>query len=182
MNWETCTKLNLTHLCQKSLPQLDEQIKKLLWDTRNELKECEGGPPQDPKGAKQFLTQVGSHIITSCWWLLQICLLLWISVQAESPLCLFWFSPPVFLWRRTLKGSRSVRVSSDSLFNMPHPLLELLPHFGVQATATFFSPVHVYIHTFYWHCKWKTYISKAICNSYIYMQLKKIHYTVVLHS
>uniref|UniRef100_A0A8C1MP35 Myxovirus (influenza virus) resistance D n=1 Tax=Cyprinus carpio TaxID=7962 RepID=A0A8C1MP35_CYPCA len=42
---------------KKSLPQLDEQIKKLLWDVRNELKECEGGPPQDPRGAKQFLTQ-----------------------------------------------------------------------------------------------------------------------------
>uniref|UniRef100_A0A8C1LF56 Myxovirus (influenza virus) resistance D n=1 Tax=Cyprinus carpio TaxID=7962 RepID=A0A8C1LF56_CYPCA len=42
---------------KKFLPQLDEKIKKHLWDTRNELKECEGGPPQDPKGAKQFLTQ-----------------------------------------------------------------------------------------------------------------------------
>uniref|UniRef100_A0A8C1R8I2 Dynamin-type G domain-containing protein n=1 Tax=Cyprinus carpio TaxID=7962 RepID=A0A8C1R8I2_CYPCA len=42
---------------KKSLPHLDEQIKKHLWDKRNELKECEGGPPQDPKGAKQFLTQ-----------------------------------------------------------------------------------------------------------------------------
>ncbi|XP_026100913.1 interferon-induced GTP-binding protein Mx-like [Carassius auratus] len=42
---------------KKSLPELDEQVKKHLWDTRNELKECEGGPPQDPKGAKHFLTQ-----------------------------------------------------------------------------------------------------------------------------
>ncbi len=80
MNWETFTKLNLTHHCQKSLPQLNEQIQKQLWDGRKELKECEGGPPQDPKGAKQFLTQVGSHIITSWWWLHQIFLPLWISV------------------------------------------------------------------------------------------------------
>uniref|UniRef100_A0A8C2E0J3 Myxovirus (influenza virus) resistance G n=1 Tax=Cyprinus carpio TaxID=7962 RepID=A0A8C2E0J3_CYPCA len=40
---------------KKSLPQLNEQVKKKLWDLRNELKECEAGPPQDPKGAKQFL-------------------------------------------------------------------------------------------------------------------------------
>ncbi|XP_016351089.1 interferon-induced GTP-binding protein Mx2-like [Sinocyclocheilus anshuiensis] len=40
---------------KKSLPQLNEQIKKKLWDLKNELKECEAGPPQDPKGAKQFL-------------------------------------------------------------------------------------------------------------------------------
>uniref|UniRef100_A0A672RBX3 Interferon-induced GTP-binding protein Mx2-like n=1 Tax=Sinocyclocheilus grahami TaxID=75366 RepID=A0A672RBX3_SINGR len=42
----------------KSLPKLDEQIKKQLWDVRNELKECEAGPPQDLKGAKQFLIKV----------------------------------------------------------------------------------------------------------------------------
>ncbi|XP_016116356.1 interferon-induced GTP-binding protein Mx3-like [Sinocyclocheilus grahami] len=42
---------------KKSLPQLNEQIKKQLWDLRNELKECDAGPPQDPKGAKQFLTE-----------------------------------------------------------------------------------------------------------------------------
>ncbi|KAI2644912.1 Interferon-induced GTP-binding protein Mx3 [Labeo rohita] len=42
---------------KKTLPQLNEQIKKQLWEVRNELKECEDGPPQDPKGAKQFLTQ-----------------------------------------------------------------------------------------------------------------------------
>ncbi|XP_026058362.1 interferon-induced GTP-binding protein Mx [Carassius auratus] len=42
---------------KKFLPELDEQVKKHLWDTRNELKECEGGPPQDPKAAKHFLTQ-----------------------------------------------------------------------------------------------------------------------------
>uniref|UniRef100_A0A672NK19 Myxovirus (influenza virus) resistance D n=1 Tax=Sinocyclocheilus grahami TaxID=75366 RepID=A0A672NK19_SINGR len=53
----TFTKLNLTHHCQKSLPQLDDQIKKQLWDVKDKLKECDGGPPQDPKGAKQFLTQ-----------------------------------------------------------------------------------------------------------------------------
>ncbi len=46
------------HHCQKSLPKLDEQIKKQLWDVRNELKEREAGPPQDPKGAKQFLIKV----------------------------------------------------------------------------------------------------------------------------
>uniref|UniRef100_A0A8C2HBZ1 Myxovirus (influenza virus) resistance G n=1 Tax=Cyprinus carpio TaxID=7962 RepID=A0A8C2HBZ1_CYPCA len=40
---------------KKLLPQLNEQIKKKLWDLRNELKECEAGPPQDPKGVKQFL-------------------------------------------------------------------------------------------------------------------------------
>ncbi|XP_016135219.1 interferon-induced GTP-binding protein Mx-like [Sinocyclocheilus grahami] len=42
---------------KKSLPQLDDQIKKQLWDVKDKLKECDGGPPQDPKGAKQFLTQ-----------------------------------------------------------------------------------------------------------------------------
>ncbi|RXN19638.1 interferon-induced GTP-binding Mx3-like protein [Labeo rohita] len=46
---------NLVDHIKKSLPQLDEEIKKQLWDVRNELKEFEGGPPQDPKGAKQFL-------------------------------------------------------------------------------------------------------------------------------
>lgn len=57
-----CTKLCacacVCFLCQKSLPQLNEQIKKMLWDLRNELKKCEAGPPQDPRGAKQFLIQV----------------------------------------------------------------------------------------------------------------------------
>ncbi|XP_016151468.1 interferon-induced GTP-binding protein Mx2-like [Sinocyclocheilus grahami] len=43
---------------KKSLPKLDEQIKKQLWDVRNELKECEAGPPQDLKGAKQFLIKI----------------------------------------------------------------------------------------------------------------------------
>ncbi|XP_058622265.1 uncharacterized protein LOC131533856 [Onychostoma macrolepis] len=43
---------------KKSLRQLNEQIKKKLWDLRNELKECEAGPPQDPRGAKKFLIQV----------------------------------------------------------------------------------------------------------------------------
>uniref|UniRef100_A0A671SVK2 Interferon-induced GTP-binding protein Mx3-like n=1 Tax=Sinocyclocheilus anshuiensis TaxID=1608454 RepID=A0A671SVK2_9TELE len=37
---------------KKSLPQLNEQIKK-----QNELKKCEAGPPQDPKEAKKFLTE-----------------------------------------------------------------------------------------------------------------------------
>uniref|UniRef100_A0A8C1KXU6 Uncharacterized protein n=1 Tax=Cyprinus carpio TaxID=7962 RepID=A0A8C1KXU6_CYPCA len=43
---------------KKSLPKLDEQIKKQLWDVRNELKKCEAGPPQDLKGAKQFLIKI----------------------------------------------------------------------------------------------------------------------------
>ncbi|XP_042571342.1 interferon-induced GTP-binding protein Mx3-like [Cyprinus carpio] len=42
---------------KKSLPQLNEQMKKQLWDLRNKLKEYESGPPQDPKGAKLFLTE-----------------------------------------------------------------------------------------------------------------------------
>ncbi|RXN19639.1 interferon-induced GTP-binding Mx3-like protein [Labeo rohita] len=46
---------NLVDHIKKSLPQLDEEIKKQLWDVRNELREFEDGPPQDPKGAKQFL-------------------------------------------------------------------------------------------------------------------------------
>ncbi|XP_058614898.1 interferon-induced GTP-binding protein Mx2-like isoform X2 [Onychostoma macrolepis] len=49
---------DLVNHIKKSLPKLDEQIKKQLWDVRNELKECEAGPPQDPKGAKQFLIKV----------------------------------------------------------------------------------------------------------------------------
>ncbi|XP_048014344.1 interferon-induced GTP-binding protein Mx-like [Megalobrama amblycephala] len=43
---------------KKSLPQLNEQIKKQLWDLRNKLKEYKAGPPQDPKGAKQFLIEI----------------------------------------------------------------------------------------------------------------------------
>ncbi|KAF4095431.1 hypothetical protein G5714_024509 [Onychostoma macrolepis] len=42
---------------KKSLPQLNEQIKKQVWEVRNELKDCEAGPPQDTKGAKLFLTE-----------------------------------------------------------------------------------------------------------------------------
>ncbi|KAK2867237.1 hypothetical protein Q8A67_025354 [Cirrhinus molitorella] len=49
---------NLVDHIKKSLPQLDEEIKRQLWDVRNELKEFEGGPPQDPKGAKQFLIKI----------------------------------------------------------------------------------------------------------------------------
>ncbi|XP_058622279.1 interferon-induced GTP-binding protein Mx-like [Onychostoma macrolepis] len=49
---------NLVDHIKKSLPQLDEEIKKQLWDVRNKLKEFEGGPPQDPKGAKQFLIKI----------------------------------------------------------------------------------------------------------------------------
>ncbi|XP_067235403.1 interferon-induced GTP-binding protein Mx-like [Chanodichthys erythropterus] len=50
------TKRLVNHI-KKSLPQLNEQTTKLLWDVKTELKECEGGPPNDPKGAKQFLTE-----------------------------------------------------------------------------------------------------------------------------
>ncbi|XP_058622270.1 interferon-induced GTP-binding protein Mx2-like [Onychostoma macrolepis] len=50
---------------KKSLPQLNEQIKKKLWDLRNELKECEAGPPQDPRGAKKFLIQFLSNFSDS---------------------------------------------------------------------------------------------------------------------
>uniref|UniRef100_A0A8C2IPS8 Uncharacterized protein n=1 Tax=Cyprinus carpio TaxID=7962 RepID=A0A8C2IPS8_CYPCA len=49
---------NLVDHIKKSLPQLDEEIKKQLWDVRNNLKEFEDGPPQDPKGAKQFLIKI----------------------------------------------------------------------------------------------------------------------------
>ncbi|XP_056107123.1 interferon-induced GTP-binding protein Mx2-like [Rhinichthys klamathensis goyatoka] len=56
-----CLAIKLTqHLVdhiKKSLPHLNEQIKKQLWDLRNKLKEFEAGPPQDPKGAKLFLTE-----------------------------------------------------------------------------------------------------------------------------
>ncbi|XP_048014195.1 interferon-induced GTP-binding protein Mx3-like isoform X1 [Megalobrama amblycephala] len=48
---------NLVDHIKKSLPQLNEQIKNLLWDVRNELKECEAGPPEDLKGAKLFLIE-----------------------------------------------------------------------------------------------------------------------------
>ncbi|KAK9952341.1 hypothetical protein ABG768_018186, partial [Culter alburnus] len=50
------TKSLVNHI-KKSLPQLNEQTTKLLWDVKNDLKECEGGPPNDPRGAKQFLTE-----------------------------------------------------------------------------------------------------------------------------
>uniref|UniRef100_A0A673J1A6 Interferon-induced GTP-binding protein Mx3-like n=1 Tax=Sinocyclocheilus rhinocerous TaxID=307959 RepID=A0A673J1A6_9TELE len=44
---------------KKSLPQLNEQIKKQVWDLRNDLKECEAGPPQDPKGTLiGFINQI----------------------------------------------------------------------------------------------------------------------------
>ncbi|KAK7121471.1 hypothetical protein R3I93_022534 [Phoxinus phoxinus] len=48
---------NLVDHIKKSLPQLNQQIKKKLWDVKNELKEYETGPPEDLKGAKQFLTE-----------------------------------------------------------------------------------------------------------------------------
>ncbi|XP_048014393.1 interferon-induced GTP-binding protein Mx1-like [Megalobrama amblycephala] len=43
---------------KKSLPLLNEQIKKQQCDLRNKLKVYEAGPPQDPKGAKQFLIEI----------------------------------------------------------------------------------------------------------------------------
>ncbi|XP_051739311.1 interferon-induced GTP-binding protein Mx1-like [Ctenopharyngodon idella] len=49
---------NLVDHIKKSLPQLSEQIITQLWDVKNELKECEPGPPNDPKGAKQFLIEI----------------------------------------------------------------------------------------------------------------------------
>ncbi|KAK7117632.1 hypothetical protein R3I94_023005 [Phoxinus phoxinus] len=48
---------NLVDHIKKSLPQLNQQIKKKLWDVKNELKEYETGPPKDLKGAKQFLIE-----------------------------------------------------------------------------------------------------------------------------
>ncbi|XP_067292370.1 myxovirus (influenza virus) resistance G [Pseudorasbora parva] len=56
-----CLAVKLTqHLVghiKKLLPQLNEQIKKQLWELKNMLKECEAGPPQDPKMAKQFFIE-----------------------------------------------------------------------------------------------------------------------------
>ncbi|XP_067235658.1 interferon-induced GTP-binding protein Mx3-like [Chanodichthys erythropterus] len=49
---------NLVDHIKKSLPQLNEQIITQLWDVKNELKEYEAGPPNDPKGAKQFLIEI----------------------------------------------------------------------------------------------------------------------------
>ncbi|CAM4734642.1 unnamed protein product [Leuciscus chuanchicus] len=49
---------NLVDHIKKSLPQLTEQIKTQLWEVKNELKECEAGPPLDTKGAKQFLIKI----------------------------------------------------------------------------------------------------------------------------
>ncbi|KAK7117631.1 hypothetical protein R3I94_023004 [Phoxinus phoxinus] len=49
---------NLVDHIKKSLPQLIDQIITQLWEVKNELKECEAGPPQDTKGAKQFLIKI----------------------------------------------------------------------------------------------------------------------------
>nr|XP_055048656.1 interferon-induced GTP-binding protein Mx3-like [Misgurnus anguillicaudatus] len=54
-----CLATNLTdylvdHI-KKALPQLDAQIKQQSSEVRKELKEIEGGPPQDPQGAKEYL-------------------------------------------------------------------------------------------------------------------------------
>lgn len=90
------------HLCQKSLPQLTEQIKTQLWEVKNELKECEAGPPLDTKGAKQFLIKVGSQVITSsCFWELSF------GVQATRTIfVLLWFSPSSLC-----NGSKNILVS-----------------------------------------------------------------------
>ncbi|XP_067235402.1 interferon-induced GTP-binding protein Mx3-like [Chanodichthys erythropterus] len=48
---------NLVDHIKKSLPQLNEQITNRLWDVSEELKEYEAGPPEDLKGAKQFLIE-----------------------------------------------------------------------------------------------------------------------------
>ncbi|XP_051978810.1 interferon-induced GTP-binding protein Mx3-like [Xyrauchen texanus] len=56
------TELLVEHI-KKSLPLLDEQIKKQLWDLKKDLKECEDGPPQDPQGAKLFLIQTLQRFI-----------------------------------------------------------------------------------------------------------------------
>ncbi|XP_077066930.1 myxovirus (influenza virus) resistance G [Siphateles boraxobius] len=57
-----CLAVKLTHNLvdhiKKSLPQLIVQILTQLWEVKNELKECEAGPPQDTKGAKQFLIKI----------------------------------------------------------------------------------------------------------------------------
>ncbi|XP_073687463.1 interferon-induced GTP-binding protein Mx3-like [Garra rufa] len=46
---------DLVEHIKKSLPQLNEQIKKQLWTVKRELKVCEDGPPDDLEGAKEFL-------------------------------------------------------------------------------------------------------------------------------
>ncbi|KAL1247540.1 hypothetical protein QQF64_022916 [Cirrhinus molitorella] len=43
---------------KKSLPQLHEEIKKKLWNVKRALKDCEDGPPEDLKGAKEFLIKI----------------------------------------------------------------------------------------------------------------------------
>jgi len=53
------------YLCQKSLPKLNKKIEEKLWDVKNELKDYETGPPEDPEAAKQFLVEVGPQVITS---------------------------------------------------------------------------------------------------------------------
>lgn len=45
-------------LGQKSLPLLDEEIKKQISVIGKELNKIKGGPPQEPQGAKQYLIKV----------------------------------------------------------------------------------------------------------------------------
>ncbi|KAK2907370.1 hypothetical protein Q8A67_006355 [Cirrhinus molitorella] len=42
---------------KSSLPQLQEHIRNQLWNVKKALKGCEAGPPEDPKGAKEFLIE-----------------------------------------------------------------------------------------------------------------------------
>ncbi|XP_073724823.1 interferon-induced GTP-binding protein Mx3-like isoform X2 [Misgurnus anguillicaudatus] len=54
------TKQLVSHI-KKSLPLLDEEIKKQLSEVRKDMKEFEGGPPRDPQGAKQYLINILSE-------------------------------------------------------------------------------------------------------------------------
>ncbi|XP_050958341.1 interferon-induced GTP-binding protein Mx3 isoform X2 [Labeo rohita] len=42
---------------KSSLPQLQDQIRNQLWNVKKALKGCEAGPPEDLKGAKEFLIE-----------------------------------------------------------------------------------------------------------------------------
>ncbi|KAL1246565.1 hypothetical protein QQF64_034610 [Cirrhinus molitorella] len=53
---------------KSSLPQLQEHIRNQLWNVKKALKGCEAGPPEDPKGAKEFLIEVGPSDIKSSYF------------------------------------------------------------------------------------------------------------------
>ncbi|XP_065147189.1 interferon-induced GTP-binding protein Mx3-like [Paramisgurnus dabryanus] len=61
----SCLAVELTvHLVnhiKKSLPLLDEEVKKQLSEVRNEIKKIECGPPLDTQGAKQYLIKILSE-------------------------------------------------------------------------------------------------------------------------